>query len=134
MMCEEILSVQQFSRENVVAILQKISHVDVEYVSVKYGIYHKGELPEGWQCSMPLQKEVCFIGDSWPTDSLTSMLELPEIKSDCSNLYKIRIDTTKYQYEIDVLSSSVSISGPDMPFSPADLVAAGVRGRFNYKC
>lgn len=127
----------RFSRENVAAILQKISPVDVDYVTVKYGIYHTGDLPAGWQYSMPLKKEICFVGDTWPTDSLTTILDLPEIKADCSNLYKIRIDTTKYKYEIELSSSSVSIYGPDMPFSPADLVAVGVKlpfGGFNYKC
>ena len=137
MMCEEIMCIPRFSRENVAAILQKITPVDVDYVTVKYGIYHKGDIPAGWQCSMPLKKEICSVGGTWPTDSLTTILDLPEIKADCSNLYKIRIDTTKYRYDIDVLSSSVTIYGPDMPFSPADLVAAGVKlsiGGFVYKC
>lgn len=133
-MCEEILSGQQFSRNNVVAILQKIPTVGIEHISVKYCVYDYGKLPKGWRCIMPLKKEICFVEDTWPTDSLTSILDLPEINADCSNLYKIRIDTTKYRYEIDVLSSSVSISGPDMPFSPAELIAAGIRGEFNYKC
>lgn len=129
-MCEEIICVQSFLRKDYAAILHKIPTEGIVDMTVKYSVYDKGNPPAGWKYTGMMERELSYYGsrDS-PAPPPISILDLPEIKPDCNNIHSIDINTEKHRYEIQ--ATQITIYGPNLPFTPADLKAAGVSIRHN---
>lgn len=130
MMCEELISVPCFSRNDYAAILQKIPTEGIVNMTVKYSVFDKGDPPAGWKYTGIKKTELSYYGRrKTPAPPPISILDLPEIRPDCNNIQSIHIDTEKHRYEIG--ATQITIIGPDMPFTPADLKEAGVAIRHN---
>lgn len=133
---EEIMSVRMFTREEYETILKKIPVKEIISAKVSYRVINDLKVPEGWRNSNEFVKEKLLFYRKSDADVMcppVSILDFPCIRRDCNNVAEIYIRTNKYEYTIT--STCIRISGPDMPFTPDELISEGVglgRGSFFY--